>query len=97
MEAQKRLTLKGNIVISVGFFGHSDEDEDLTEVAKEMPDDMHKSKSIWSIRFSCLMSASILQTTADPRLSMPKLPVSLFIIFKSKEVHRNDDRSCVLY
>ena len=27
LEAKKRLTLKGNIVISFGFFGHSGNDE----------------------------------------------------------------------
>ena len=27
MEAQKRLTLEGNIVISVGLFGHSSDEE----------------------------------------------------------------------
>ncbi len=44
MEAQKRLTLEGNIVISVGLFGHSGDDEVLTESTKEMLDDMHKRK-----------------------------------------------------
>ena len=44
METQKRLTLEGNIVISVGLFGHSGDDEVWTEVAKEMLDDMHKRK-----------------------------------------------------
>jgi len=43
MEEQKRLTLEGNIVISVGVFGHSDgiilEDE-----VKEMLDEIHKKK-----------------------------------------------------
>ena len=43
LEAQKRLTLEGNIVISVGLFGHSD-DEVWTEGTKEMLDDMHKRK-----------------------------------------------------
>ena len=49
IEAQKRLTLDGNIVISVGLFGHSGDDEvwegmpDGT-VTKEMLDDMHKRK-----------------------------------------------------
>ena len=51
MEAQKRLTLEGNIVISVGLFGHSGDQEvwenmdegTLTET-KEMMDDMHKRK-----------------------------------------------------
>ena len=44
MEAQKRLTLAGNIVISVGLFGHSGDDEVWTEGTKEMLDDMHLRK-----------------------------------------------------
>lgn len=44
LEAQKRLTLNGNIVISVGLFGHSGDDEVWTEGTKEMLDDMHKRK-----------------------------------------------------
>ena len=44
LEAQKRLTLEGNIVISVGLFGHSGDDEVWTEGIKEMLDDMHRSK-----------------------------------------------------
>ncbi len=41
---QKRLTLEGNIVISVGLFGHSGDDEVWTEGTKAMLDDMHKRK-----------------------------------------------------
>ena len=51
MEAQKRLTLEGNIVISVGLFGHSGDtevwegmSEDTMTKTKEMLDDMHKRK-----------------------------------------------------
>ncbi len=44
LEAQKRLTLEGNIVISVGLFGHSGDDEVWSEGTKEMLDDMHKRK-----------------------------------------------------
>ena len=44
MEAQKRLTLEGNIVISVGMFGHSGDNEVWTAGTKEMLDDMHKRK-----------------------------------------------------
>ena len=44
MEAQKRLTLEGNIVISVGLFGHSGDQEVWTNGTKEMLDDMHKRK-----------------------------------------------------
>lgn len=44
VEQQKRLTLKGNIVISVGLFGHSGDNEVWTENTKQMLDDMHKRK-----------------------------------------------------
>lgn len=51
IEAQKRLTLEGNIVISVGLFGHSGDkevwdgmDEDTLSETKKMLDDMHKRK-----------------------------------------------------
>lgn len=44
MEAQKRLTLAGNIVISVGLFGHSGDNEVWAEGTKEMLDNMHKRK-----------------------------------------------------
>ena len=43
-EAQKALTLAGNIVISVGLFGHAGDNEVWTEGTKEMLDDMHKRK-----------------------------------------------------
>ena len=44
MEIQKRLTLHGYIVISVGLFGHAGDEEVWTEGIKEMLDDMHKRK-----------------------------------------------------
>ena len=51
MEVQKKLTLEGNIVISVGLFGHSGDqevwdgmDEGTLPKTKEMLDDMHKRK-----------------------------------------------------
>ncbi len=44
LNEQKRLTLEGNIVISVGLFGHSGDDEVWTKNTKEMLDDMHKRK-----------------------------------------------------
>ena len=44
IKEQKRLTLEGCIVISVGLFGHSGDDEVFTDGVKEMLDDMHKRK-----------------------------------------------------
>ena len=44
LEAQKHLTLGGNIVISVGLFGHSGDNAVWAEGTKAMLDDMHKRK-----------------------------------------------------
>jgi len=51
LEAQKRLTLEGNIVLTVGLFGHSGDNEvwegmseDTKTKTKLMLDDMHKRK-----------------------------------------------------
>ncbi len=44
MQEQKRLTLEGNIVISVGMFGHSGDQEVWADGVKDMLDDMHKRK-----------------------------------------------------
>ena len=44
LEAQKHLTLEGRIVISVGLFGHSGDDDVWKPGVKEMLDDMHLRK-----------------------------------------------------
>lgn len=44
LNAQKQLTLEGNIVISVGLFGHSGDNKVWSEGTKDMLDDMHKRK-----------------------------------------------------
>lgn len=44
LQMQKDLTLQGYIVISVGLFGHSGDNEVWSEGVKEMLDDMHKRK-----------------------------------------------------
>ena len=44
LEIQKRLTLEGNIVISVGLFGHSGDEEVWNPGIKDMLDDMHLRK-----------------------------------------------------
>lgn len=51
MEANKKLTLEGNVVISVGLFGHSGDnevwenmDEGTLTKTKKMLDDIHKRK-----------------------------------------------------
>ena len=59
MEVQKRLTLEGYIVISVGLFGHSGDEEVWKPGTKEMLDDMHYSDKIIIPNFSINYSFSI--------------------------------------
>lgn len=44
LEAQKRLTLEGNVVVTVGLFGHSGDDVVWTEGVKDMLDRQHLAK-----------------------------------------------------
>jgi hypothetical protein len=44
LAVQKKLTLEGYIVISVGLFGHSGDNEVWSDNTKEMLDEMHKRK-----------------------------------------------------
>jgi hypothetical protein len=44
LEVQKKLTLEGNIVISVGMFGHAGDEEALQYEVKAMLDRQHLAK-----------------------------------------------------
>lgn len=44
LDVQKKLTLEGNIVISVGLFGHSGDTEAMDEEIKAMLDRQHLAK-----------------------------------------------------
>lgn len=44
LEVQKQLTLQGNVVISVGLFGHCGDNEIWKDEIKKMLDAMHKQK-----------------------------------------------------
>ena len=84
MEAQKRLTLDGNIVISVGLFGHSgdnevweDMSEDTLTKTKEMLDDMHKRKIDMADEIFVINVAAILGPVPGLRLSAPQRIISL--------------------
>ena len=61
VEAQKRLTLEGNIVISVGLFGHSGDEEVWTEGTKEMFENENDAQSRFYDKMAapCCASASV--------------------------------------
>ena len=81
MEAQKRLTLEGKIVISVGLFGHSGDsevwegmDEGTLTRTKEMLDDMHKRKIDMADEIFVINVAVISGRVRRLRLRTQKLP-----------------------
>ncbi|MDO5568989.1 MAG: hypothetical protein Q4G04_02600 [bacterium] len=48
IRTQKELTLKGNIIITVGLFGHCGDNEVWEDGVKELMDDMHKRRILMS-------------------------------------------------
>ena len=60
LEAQKRLTLEGNTVISVGLFGHSGDDESGLRAQKRCSMTCTSEKSTWQIQSMLLTSVAIL-------------------------------------
>lgn len=68
LEAQKRLNLEGNIVISVGLFGHSGDEEVWKPGTKEMLDDMHLRKIDLADENSLSMLVAILARVQGVRL-----------------------------
>lgn len=72
LRVQKELTLKGYIVISVGLFGHSGDNEVLADGVKEMLDDMHLAKIDMAVRYSLSILAVISGKVPRGRLPMPE-------------------------
>ena len=68
LQEQKRLTLEGNIVISVGLFGHSG--DPLTNEEKIMLDDMHKRKIDMAEEIFVINKGGILETAQEAKLNM---------------------------
>ena len=77
LEAQKRLTLEGNIVISVGLFGHSGDDEVWTEGTKAMLDDITNVRSTWPTKSSLSTSAATSAKAPGAKSPTPSLRESL--------------------
>lgn len=89
LDAQKKLTLEGNIVISVGLFGHSGDsevwenmDEGTLTKTKEMLDDMHKRKIDMADEIFVINVAGILALAQNLRLSMRLQPAKQFGIWR---------------
>jgi hypothetical protein len=80
LEAQKRLTLEGNIVISVGLFGHSGDKEVWTENIKPMLDDMHFRKIDLADEIFVINQQDILGNRRAERLIMHWTPESVLDI-----------------
>ncbi|XBG79840.1 hypothetical protein V4S40_00780 [Enterococcus cecorum] len=82
IKAQKDLTLQGNIVISVGLFGHSGDVEAWDGQTKTMLDDMHKRKidladEIFVINVGGYIGKSTVPLKFNMRMSMGKRSIIL--------------------
>lgn len=74
LAVQKQLTLEGYIVISVGLFGHSGDNEVWSDNTKEMLDEMHKRKidladEIFVINVSGYIGASTMSEIEYARIT----------------------------
>ena len=85
MEVQKDLTLKGNIVISVGCFGHSG--DVFTDDQKTMLDDMHKRKID--------MADEIFVINADNYIGSSTRSEILYALSMNKKVNFLEDRDII--
>ena len=70
LAAQKRLTLEGNIVISVGLFGHSADEEVWNEGVKDMLDGERWQRLTWQMKSLSLMLGATLVKAQDVKSPM---------------------------
>lgn len=80
IKEQKRLTLDGKIVISVGLFGHSGDNEvwenmseDTLTKTKEMLDDMHKRKIDMADSIHVINVGGYIGTSTNSEIEYAKL------------------------
>jgi hypothetical protein len=73
---QKRLTLEGNIVISVGLFGHSGDDEVWSESTKEMLDDMHLRKIDLADEIFVINPSGYIGSSTKSEIEYARKPIS---------------------
>ena len=85
LEAQKRLTLEGFIVISVGLFGHSGDEEVWKPGTKEMLDDMHLRKIDLADEIFVINVGSYTVRVPDEKLPTLRKPERKSDIWKSNE------------
>lgn len=71
LELQEKLTLEGNIVISVGVFGHAD-NIDINATTKRCLTTYINGKLIWQMKFLLLILMAILGNPPKVRLNTQK-------------------------
>ena len=92
IKTQKRLTLEGCIVISVGLFGHSGDEEVWKPGTKEMLDDMHKRKidmadEIFVINVGGYIGES---TKSEDTLKVPSVYCGMRLVYQYDDRYHED-------
>ena len=97
METQKRLTLEGNIVISVGLFGHAGDkevwenmDEGTLTKTKEMLDDMHKRKIDMADEIMVIDVDGYIGESTESEIEYAKSQGKFISFYNHPEAHYDD-------
>lgn len=89
-EIQKELTLAGCIVISVGLFGHSGDNEVWTEGTKEMLDDMHKRKIDIADEIFVINVNGYIGSSTQSEIEYAKKMGKVIRFYNQRDVHIDD-------
>lgn len=87
MAIQKELTLKGNIVISVGCFGHSG--DNITDDQKIMLDDLHKRKILMADEIFVINKDNYIGSSTRSEIEFAKQhnkPIIYYSDFEKRQV-----------
>lgn len=90
IEAQKKLTLQGYIVISVGLFGHSGDDEVWDDGVKEMLDDMHKRKIDMADEIMVIDVDGYIGESTESEIEYAKSQGKFISFYNHPEAHYDD-------
>lgn len=92
IKAQKELTLKGYIVISVGLFGHADGcyDNEITDSVKQMLDDMHKRKIDMSDAIMVIDVGDYIGESTKKEIEYAKSQGKFVYFYNHPEFHYDD-------
>lgn len=90
IKAQKELTLSKHIVLSVGLFGHSGDNEVWNDGVKEMLDDMHKRRIDMSDAIMVIDDEDYIGESTRKEIEYAKSQGKFIYFYNHPEYHYDD-------